>query len=62
MGNTPETPTKPVDSLRDGRLKATIWENVNDKNEPYQSVKLAKLYEDRDGKLQDSTAFGQGDL
>lgn len=52
----------PLDTLRDGRLKATIWENVNEKNETYHSVTLAKTYEDRNGKLQDSHSFSGGEL
>ncbi|MCR9089227.1 MAG: hypothetical protein NXH97_21090 [Rhodobacteraceae bacterium] len=52
----------PLDTLRDGRLKATIWENVNEKNETYHSVTLAKTYEDRNGNLQDSHSFSGGEL
>ena len=50
----------PLDTLRDGRLKATTWENVNEKNETYHSVTLAKTYEDRNGNLQDSHSFSGG--
>lgn len=56
----PKTP--PLETLRDGRLKATIWENVNEKNELYHTVSLAKTYEDRDGKLKDSNSFSPGEL
>ncbi|MEM1149538.1 MAG: hypothetical protein AAGI03_03140 [Pseudomonadota bacterium] len=53
---------QPLHTIRDGRLKATIWENVNDKNEIYHTVTLAKTYEDRNGKLQDSHSFSSSEL
>lgn len=53
---------QPIDTLRDGRLKATIWENVNEQNDTYHSVTLAKTYEDRNGKLQDTASFSAGEL
>ena len=53
---------QPLTTLRDGRLKATVWENENDKGETYHSVALAKTYEDRDGRLQDSHSFTGSEL
>lgn len=53
---------QPVDTLRDGALKATVWENQSDKGETYFSVTLAKTYEDRNGALQDGHSFTQNDL
>lgn len=55
--NKPE----PVETLRDGRLKATIWENQNE-NGSYHSVSLAKTYEDKNGRLQDSHSFTGSEL
>lgn len=52
----------PLETLRDGRLKATIWENRNEAGEPYHTVTLAKTFEDRDGKLQDTSSFTAGEL
>lgn len=52
----------PLETLRDGRLKATIWENAGDNNETYHTVTLAKVYEDREGKLQDTASFSAGEL
>ncbi|MEM7667964.1 MAG: hypothetical protein AAF317_02290 [Pseudomonadota bacterium] len=53
---------QPTETLRDGSLKATVWENQNDKGESFFSVTLAKTYEDRDGKLKDGHSFSQSDL
>ena len=52
---------KPADVIRDGSLKATIWENDGEKG-PYHTTQLAKTYEDREGKLRDTTSFSSGDL
>jgi hypothetical protein len=51
----------PIETLRDGRLKATIWENKGESG-PYHSVTLAKVYEDRDGKLQETHSFSGSEL
>lgn len=51
----------PVDTLRDGRLKATIWENKNTDGDTYHTVTLAKTYEDRNGNLQDSHSLSSGE-
>jgi len=51
----------PVETLRDGRLKATTWENQG-QDGPYYSVTLAKTYEDKNGRLQDSHSFTGSEL
>jgi hypothetical protein len=56
-----QPPNKPLDTLRDGRLKATIWEN-DGQNGPYHTVTLAKVYEDQQGKLQETSSFSGGEL
>lgn len=56
MGNTP-----PADTLRDGNLKASIWENQGDKG-PFYTTTFSKTYEDKDGKLRDTNGFNKGDL
>lgn len=56
-----ESSNKPIETLRDGRLKATIWENHSDSG-AYHTVALAKVYEDRDGKLQETSSFSAGEL
>lgn len=52
---------RPADTIRDGNIKATIWENQGEKG-PYYSTVLAKTYEDRDGNLRDTHSFSGTDL
>ena len=52
---------KPADTLRDGALKATIWENDSE-NGSFHNTVLAKTYEDKEGNLRDSHSFGTNDL
>ncbi|SMD04531.1 hypothetical protein [Primorskyibacter flagellatus] len=54
-------PNSPIETLRDGRLKASLWLNENDKGS-YYTVSLAKVYEDRDGKLKETNSFSAGEL
>ena len=56
MGNTP-----PADTIRDGNLKASIWENQGEKG-PFYTTTFSKTYEDQDGKLRDTNGFNKGDL
>lgn len=52
----------PIATFRDGRLKATVWENTNESGEAYHSVTLSKTYEDAKGKLKDTNSFSHGEL
>lgn len=52
---------QPTDTIRDGHLKATIWNNESDKGS-FHSVSLARTYEDKDGNLKDSHSFSASDL
>lgn len=52
---------KPDLVLRDGSLKATVWNNRSE-NGSFHTVTLAKTYEDQDGKLQDTSSFYHSDL
>ncbi|MGR3804845.1 hypothetical protein [Marinibacterium profundimaris] len=52
---------KPIETLRDSRLKASIWENASEKG-PYYTVSLAKIYEDKDGHLQETQSFSASEL
>ena len=47
---------KPVDTIRDGSLKATIWENFGEKGTFY-SVDLSRTYQDDQGNYHDSHSF-----
>lgn len=50
----------PIQTLRDGKLKAAIWKNEGDKGTFY-TVQLSRLYE-KEGKLHESDSFSNGDL
>ena len=54
-------PNQPVETFRDGRLKASIWQNQS-KDGDYHTVTLAKTYEDKQGRLQDSHSFSASEL
>ncbi|MEM7668469.1 MAG: hypothetical protein AAF317_04860 [Pseudomonadota bacterium] len=51
----------PVDVIRDGAIKATIWENQGQKG-TYLSTTFAKTYEDQNGDLKDTNTFTQSEL
>lgn len=50
----------PAETLRDGFVKVTIWQNDGEKG-PYFTASFAKTYE-KDGKLQDGSSFNASDL
>lgn len=52
---------KPDLVVRDGSLKATVWNNRGD-NGSYHTVAFAKTYEDKEGDLKDTQSFYQSDL
>ena len=51
---------KPKQTLRDGMLKATIWENQGEQG-LFHTATLSKIFE-KDGKLKDGHSFAGGDL
>ncbi|WP_300029247.1 hypothetical protein [uncultured Roseobacter sp.] len=61
MDTTP-TPNKPLATYRDGKLKATLWQNENREGDTYYTVNLAKVYEDRNGKLQETSSFSDTEV
>ncbi len=54
-------PNAPLHTIRDGMLKATVWENEG-KNGTFHSVTLSKLYEGEDRQLKETQSFSPGDL
>ena len=50
----------PVETLRDGFLKVTLWRNEGE-NGPYFTANFAKIYE-KDGELHDGHSFHSSDL
>ncbi|MGD1884988.1 MAG: hypothetical protein ACFB11_22230 [Paracoccaceae bacterium] len=53
---------QPLTTLRNCALKATIWENENNKGAVFHTVTFARTYEDKDGRLQDSHSFSRSEL
>lgn len=60
--DTTTMPNRPVATYRDGRLKATLWANESREGETYYTVNLAKTYEDRNGKLQETNSFNDSEI
>ena len=58
---TSTTTNKPVQTLRDGSLKATIWANFGEKG-TYYSVQLTRTYQDEQGNYHDSDSFSNAQL
>ena len=52
---------KPVKKIQLGSIRATIWENTNDKGASWFNVNVTRSYEDGD-EFKDSTSFGVNDL
>ena len=55
------TNNKPATTLRCGNIKATIWENVNEKG-PFFSTTFARSFKDQSGAWRNGTSFGLNDL
>jgi hypothetical protein len=56
-----ETKQRPVESLRDGAIKASIWRNESE-NGAFFAVTFARTYKDKDGNLQDTNSFSGAEL
>lgn len=52
---------KPIDTLRDRELKATIWKNFGSKG-TFFTVELSITYTDDQGEYQTSHSFSQDQL
>ena len=52
---------KPLDTIRDGALKATIWNNLGEKG-PFYSVELSRTYRSEDGAYHVSSRFAGAEL
>lgn len=53
---TQQTNSKPVETIRDGAIKASIWKNEGEKG-PFYSVKITRTYTDDAGNYHDSDSF-----
>jgi len=56
-----QTTNKPVQHLRDGKLKASIWRNATKDGFRY-STQLQRIYEDKNGVLQNTDRFSGSEL
>ncbi len=45
----------PIETKRAGAVKATIWENQNDKNQIYHSVVISRTYRDDEGDWKETS-------
>ena len=61
MNTRPTSKNRPVEVIRDGSLKATIWENEGENGILY-STTLARTYHANDGSLKDSHSFSGSEL
>lgn len=52
----------PIDKIRFGRVCVTIWENASSEGKTYHSFTLQRTYTDAEGKPQNTSSFGKGDL
>ena len=52
---------RPLETLRDGSLKASIWENQREDHAAH-NVQFRKGYRDQDGQYRDTDNFSSGDL
>lgn len=52
---------RPLETLRDGNLKASIWQNEGDKG-PYLMTTLTRTYTDDRGNYHDTSSFSGTDL
>ena len=51
----------PIETIRDGNLKATIWKNLGEKGNFY-TVDLTRSYKDEAGNWHDSKCFSGSEL
>lgn len=56
-----QTKTRPVETLRDGSIKAAIWKNDSEKGD-FFAVTFARTYKDAKGDLQDTESFSGAQL
>lgn len=54
--------TKPIQTVKLGKLRAGIWENHSTKGKLFYTVTLYRIYKGQDGKWNQSPSFGRDDL
>lgn len=58
---TATTNNKPLKTIRDGNLKATIWRNAGEKGDFY-TVRLTRTWQDEAGAYHDGDTFSGAEL
>ncbi|MDJ0921877.1 MAG: hypothetical protein QNI84_12180 [Henriciella sp.] len=48
--------TRPIDTIRDGNLKASIWKNEGE-NGPFLTTTITRTYTDQRGNYHDTASF-----
>jgi len=54
-------PQRPVETLRDGAIKASVWRNEGE-NGPYYATSISRTYTDQEGNTRDTNSFIGTDL
>lgn len=60
--NANQNANKPVATLRDGAIKATIWGNLSDNGRVRYSIDISRSYTDDQGAWHDTHYFGRNEL
>lgn len=60
--NATNPSNKPLATVRDGAIKATIWTNPTDNGGVRYSVEISRSYTDAEGKWHDTRYFGRNEL
>jgi hypothetical protein len=58
---TNQTKNRPVETLRDGAIKAALWKNTSE-NGVFYNVTFARTYKDSKGELQDADSYSGSQL
>ena len=58
---TQKTNSKPIETISNGALKASIWKNQGEKG-PFYSVRITRTYTDDQGNYHDSDSFSGSEL
>jgi hypothetical protein len=56
------TNQKPILTIRDGALKASIWENMTDDNKTFHSVTFGRTFTDAENNAKTASSFSGGDI
>ena len=61
MSQTPKNNQGPVDTLRNGALKAAIWKNTGS-NGDFYNVRITRTYRKQSGEYGESSSFSRNEL